>query len=218
MILLRNISKTFAEGRTARVVLDDLSLDVGAGEFIAIQGASGSGKSTLLGIIAGLDLPDSGIVEVDGRRINSMDERERTLFRRESIGFVFQFFSLIPTLTVSENIGLGLELNNRSGEIETRVPELLDSIGLADRGNSYPDRLSGGEQQRVAIARAVAHAPCLILADEPTGNLDGDTEATVVDLLKQVNTRQGTTLLVATHSIAVAGEADRVLQISELRE
>lgn len=216
MILLRNISKTFAEGQTTRVVLDNLSLDAAAGEFVAVQGSSGSGKSTLLGIIAGLDLPDTGIVEVDGRRINSMGERERTLYRRQSIGFVFQFFSLIPTLTVSENIGLGLELNNRSGEINARVPELLDNIGLADRGNSYPDRLSGGEQQRVAIARAVAHAPRLILADEPTGNLDGDTESAVVDLLKQVNAREGTTLLVATHSTAVAGSADRVLKISEL--
>lgn len=216
MIVLKNVSRTFAEGQSSRTVLDDVSLRVEAGEFVAVQGASGSGKSTLLGIIAGLDLPDRGSVEIGGRRISVMGERERTLFRRKSIGFVFQFFSLIPTLTVCENIGLGLELNHRSAEIEARVSELLASIGLGDRGDSYPDRLSGGEQQRVAIARAVAHEPPLILADEPTGNLDADTEASVIDLLKQMNARLGTTLLIATHSDVVAEKADRVLRIGEL--
>ena len=216
MILLKNISRTFAEGRSSRVVLDKISLGVEAGEFVAVQGASGSGKSTLLSIIAGLDLPDTGTVEIDGRRINTMGERERTLFRRQSIGFVFQFFSLIPTLTVAENIGLGLELNQRTEGIDKRVAELLASIGLDDRGGSYPDRLSGGEQQRVAIARAVAHEPALVLADEPTGNLDGDTEAAVIDLLRQMNARRGTTLLIATHSDVVANRADRILGIDEL--
>jgi putative ABC transport system ATP-binding protein len=216
MILLKHVFRIFAEGRSSRVVLDDVSLRVETGEFVAIQGASGSGKSTLLGIIAGLDLPDTGTVEIDGRRINTMSERERTLFRRRSIGFVFQFFSLIPTLTVSENIGLGLELNQRTAGIDKRVTELLTSIGLDDRGNSYPDRLSGGEQQRVAIARAVAHEPALVLADEPTGNLDGDTEAAVIALLKRMNEQRGTTLLIATHSDLVANRADRVLGIDEL--
>jgi len=217
MIVLKDVSKTYAEGRSARVVLEAVSLQVDAGEFVAVQGSSGSGKSTLLSIIAGLDLPDSGFVEIEGRRINTMGERERTLYRRESIGFVFQFFSLIPTLTVSENIGLGLELNNREKEIDTRVKYLLDKISLADRRNSYPDRLSGGEQQRVAIARAIAHSPTLVLADEPTGNLDEETESNILDLLKQLNDLQGTTLLVATHSADVAARADRVLQIGELQ-
>ncbi len=217
MIVLKDVSKTYAEGRSARVVLEAVSLQVDAGEFVAVQGSSGSGKSTLLSIIAGLDLPDSGFVEIEGRRINTMGERERTLYRRESIGFVFQFFSLIPTLTVSENIGLGLELNSREKEIDTRVKYLLDKISLADRRNSYPDRLSGGEQQRVAIARAIAHSPTLVLADEPTGNLDEETESNIMDLLKQLNDLQGTTLLVATHSADVAARADRVLQIGELQ-
>ena len=146
-----------------------------------------------------------------------MGERERTLYRRESIGFVFQFFSLIPTLTVSENIGLGLELNGREKEVDTRVKYLLDKISLADRRDSYPDRLSGGEQQRVAIARAIAHSPTLVLADEPTGNLDEETESNILDLLEQLNNLQGTTLLVATHSADVAARADRVLQIGELQ-
>ncbi len=217
MIVLKDVSKTYAEGRSARVVLEAVSLQVDAGEFVAVQGSSGSGKSTLLSIIAGLDLPDSGFVEIEGRRINTMGERERTLYRRESIGFVFQFFSLIPTLTVSENIGLGLELNSREKEIDTRVKYLLDKISLADRRNSYPDRLSGGEQQRVAIARAIAHSPTLVLADEPTGNLDEETESNIMDLLKQLNDLQGTTLLVATHSADVAARADRVLRIGELQ-
>jgi len=218
MIVLKDVSKTYAEGRSARVVLEAVSLQVDAGEFVAVQGSSGSGKSTLLSIIAGLDLPDSGFVEIEGRRINTMGERERTLYRRESIGFVFQFFSLIPTLTVSENIGLGLELNSREKEIDTRVKYLLDQVSLADRRNSYPDRLSGGEQQRVAIARAIAHSPTLVLADEPTGNLDEETESNILDLLKQLNDLQGTTLLVATHSADVAARADRVLQIGELQQ
>lgn len=217
MIVLKDVSKTFAEGRSARVVLEAVSLQVDAGEFVAVQGSSGSGKSTLLSIIAGLDLPDSGLVEIEGRRINTMGERERTLYRRESIGFVFQFFSLIPTLTVSENIGLGLELNSREKEVDTRVKYLLDKISLADRRDSYPDRLSGGEQQRVAIARAIAHSPTLVLADEPTGNLDEETESNILDLLEQLNDLQGTTLLVATHSADVAARADRVLQIGELQ-
>lgn len=215
MIRLENVTKTFIEGRSTRVVLNAVSLDVTAGEFVAVQGTSGSGKSTLLGVIAGMDLPDAGLVEVCGCSISTMGERERTLFRRHSIGFVFQFFSLIPTLTVAENIGLGLELNGRSAESGTRVSDLLNGIGLGDRGNSYPDRLSGGEQQRVAIARAIAHEPPVILADEPTGNLDSDTETSVVELLQRLNARHGTTLLIATHSARVAEAADRIIRLGE---
>ena len=217
MIVLKDVSKTYQEGRTARSVLKSVSLHIGAGEFVAVQGSSGSGKSTLLNVIAGLDLPDAGAVEVGGRRIDTMSEQQRTVYRRKNIGFVFQFFSLIPTLTVAENTGLGLELNGCDAGLDERIASLLDSIGLADRGNSYPDRLSGGEQQRVAIARAMAHNPRLILADEPTGNLDALSEAAVLELLQQSRNEQETTLLVATHSADVAQKADRILQLNAIQ-
>ena len=217
MIALNDVCKSYQEGGAVRSVLDSVNLRIDAGEFVAIQGSSGSGKSTLLNIIAGLDLPDSGAVEVGGSEIGTMSEQKRTLFRRKNIGFVFQFFSLIPTLTVAENVGLGLELNDREAELAARVSFLLENIGLADRGNSYPDRLSGGEQQRVAIARAIAHEPPLILADEPTGNLDASTATTTLGLLERLQKQQEVTLVVATHSTEVARRADRVLQLRELQ-
>jgi putative ABC transport system ATP-binding protein len=217
MIALNDVCKSYQEGGAVRSVLDSVNLRIDAGEFVAIQGSSGSGKSTLLNIVAGLDLPDSGAVGVGGAEIGTMSEQKRTLFRRKNIGFVFQFFSLIPTLTVAENVGLGLELNNREAELAARVSFLLENIGLADRGNSYPDRLSGGEQQRVAIARAIAHEPPLILADEPTGNLDASTATTTLGLLERLLKQQEVTLVVATHSTEVACRADRVLQLRELQ-
>ena len=217
MIALNDVCKSYQEGGAARSVLDSVNLRIDAGEFVAIQGSSGSGKSTLLNIVAGLDLPDSGAVEVGGSEISTMSEQKRTLFRRKNIGFVFQFFSLIPTLTVAENVGLGLELNDREAELAARVSFLLENIGLADRGNSYPDRLSGGEQQRVAIARAIAHEPPLILADEPTGNLDASTATTTLGRLARLQKQQEVTLVVATHSTEVARRADRVLQLQELQ-
>ncbi len=217
MIALKDVCKSYQEGGATRPVLKSVTLNIDAGEFVAIQGSSGSGKSTLLNIIAGLDLPDSGAVEVGGVGISAMSEHKRTLFRRKNIGFVFQFFSLIPILTVAENIGLGLELNGREEELDARVSMLLENIGLADRGGSYPDRLSGGEQQRVAIARAIAHDPPLVLADEPTGNLDAPTESTTLELLQRLQKRQKTTLVVATHSTEVTLKADRFLQLRELQ-
>ena len=217
MIALKDVCKSYQEGGATRPVLNSVTLSIDTGEFVAIQGSSGSGKSTLLNIIAGLDLPDSGAVEVGGVGISTMNEHKRTLFRRKNIGFVFQFFSLIPTLTVAENVGLGLELNGREEELDARVSMLLENIGLADRGSSYPDRLSGGEQQRVAIARAIAHDPPLVLADEPTGNLDAATETSTLELLQRLQIRQKTTLVVATHSTEVALRADRFLQLREIQ-
>ena len=217
MIVLKDICKHYQEGGTTRTVLDHLSVTVNAGEFVALLGASGSGKSTLLNLIAGLDLPDSGVAKVGGEQICNMSERRRTLFRRKHIGFVFQFFSLIPTLTVAENICLGLELNQRERECDARVNYLLESIGLENRGASFPDRLSGGEQQRVAIARSVAHSPSLVLADEPTGNLDATTEARTLDLLDRIRKSENITLLAATHSPDVAKRADRVIQLESIQ-
>lgn len=213
MIALNKVNKTFQEGLATRTVLSTLSLDIRRGEFVAIQGPSGSGKSTLLNLIAGLDAPDSGSIEIQGCRIDSMNEHERTLFRRRHIGFVFQFFSLIPTFTVAENIGFSLELNQQHEALSERVTELLDQIGLTSRRDSYPDRLSGGEQQRVAIARAIAHTPDLVLADEPTGNLDAQTESSVMELLERMYKRHQTTLVLATHSAEVSARADRVYKL-----
>lgn len=213
MIVLKAVNKTYHQGGMARPVLRSTSLTIAKGEFVAIQGPSGSGKSTLLNLIAGLDIVDSGSIEIDGRELSALSERQRTLLRRRDIGFVFQFFSLISTLTVTENIAISLELNHLEMEQESRVAELLDLVGLKDRKFSYPDQLSGGEQQRVAVARAIAHRPAVILADEPTGNLDLENEAVVLDLLSGLQQQYEATLLVATHSSDVAARADRVLQL-----
>ena len=212
MIVLNDVTKTYREGGVMRLVLSDVSFTISSGEFTAIQGPSGSGKSTLLNLIAGLDIPDSGTIDIDGQQISNMNEHQRTLFRRRNIGFVFQAYNLIPTLSVAENIGFSLELNQES-DFNKRVDELLEQIGLPDRGDSYPDRLSGGEQQRVAIARAIAHTPSLVLADEPTGNLDVQSESTVMDLLSRMHQKNNATLIVATHSDDVANCANRVLQL-----
>jgi len=181
---------------------------------VALLGPSGSGKSTLLNLVSGIDAPDGGEVLVAGTSLTGMSERERTLFRRHHVGFVFQFFNLLPTLTVEENLLLPLELKGRVGAPEReRARALLDAVGLAGREKSYPDRLSGGEQQRVAVARAVVHDPVLVLADEPTGNLDADTGARVLDLLAELAGSDGKALLAVTHSREVADRADRILRI-----
>lgn len=218
MVLLSGVSKCFQEGSGERAVLEGIDATIAPGEFVAVQGRSGSGKTTLLNLIAGLDVPDTGEVFVDGQAINRMSDRERTLFRRRQLGFVFQFFNLIPTLTVRENLRFSLDLN-RIGEKEANaiIVSLLGKMGLGDRADSFPDRLSGGEQQRVAIARALAHGPRLVLADEPTGNLDQESEAEVLELLDELPRRQGATLLVATHSNEIARGADRVLSIRDGR-
>jgi putative ABC transport system ATP-binding protein len=192
----------------------DVTLD--RGELVALLGPSGSGKSTLLNLVSGIDTPDGGSVRVNGVPLTEVTERERTLFRRRHIGFIFQFFNLLPTLTVEENLLLPLELTGRIGASERRSAEaLLEEVGLEGRGNTYPDRLSGGEQQRVAVARALVHDPSLVLADEPTGNLDSKTSSRILGLLRRLSLERGVTLLVVTHSMEVAKAADRVLRIEE---
>lgn len=201
-----------------------MSLDVLRRETVALRGRSGSGKSTLLNLICGIDTPDRGEIIVDGRCISRATERERTLYRREHIGFVYQAFNLVPTLTVADNVRLVLELNNvAEPEAQNRVEQLLAAVELSDRVNSYPDVLSGGEQQRVAIARALVHKPSLVLADEPTGNLDDQAATLVLDLLDKLVRQTGGTMIIATHSSAVAARCDRMLQLhdgslSDMRE
>ena len=204
-VSILGLSKSYVEGRHERVVLSRLCAEFHAGAIHAVVGRSGSGKSTLLNLIAGIDLPDRGTVQVAGCAINEVNERERTLFRRRNVGIVFQFFNLIPSLTVEENVMLPLELNN-IGNRKERVREILSKIGMQERLKSYPDSLSGGEQQRVAVARAVIHEPKVILADEPTGNLDEQAAEQVLHTLLQVKDRS--TVILVTHSRDIANHAD----------
>jgi len=215
-VQLSNVSRRFREGDRLRVVLDKLCVSFAAGERVALRGRSGSGKSTLLNLISGIDAPDEGSITVAGLNLTRMSERQRTLFRRRHIGFVYQAFNLVPTLNVADNIRLVLELNNFSeNDANARVALLLGEVGLAGRELSYPDILSGGEQQRVAIARALAHHPSLLLADEPTGNLDDKTAESVLELLDRLVRQLKGTLIVATHSAAVAAHCDRILQLHD---
>lgn len=221
LLELRDLSKVYQEGQQTRAVLSDVNAQILLGEFVVLLGPSGSGKSTLLNLISGIDVPSSGQVKFDSADLTSMSERNRTLFRRKNIGFVFQFFNLLPTLTVLENLRLPLELNGITGKIaQSRAADLLEAVGLADRGRSFPDRLSGGEQQRVAIARALVHDPTLVLADEPTGNLDAYTGAQVMGLLDALVRQRGKTMVVVTHSADVVDLADRLFLMREgtLRE
>jgi putative ABC transport system ATP-binding protein len=210
-----DLSKSYYEGELRRVVLQNARAEFQPGEITAILGKSGSGKSTLLNLVSGIDAPDSGHIWVDGQDLTALSERERTLFRRAHIGFVFQFFNLIPTLTVGENVSLPLELNRLPRpQARKRAQDMLDSVGLLERWGTFPEKLSGGEQQRVALARALVHAPLLILADEPTGNLDEETGAQVMSLLVRLAREQNRTLLLVTHSLEAASPADRVLRLS----
>ena len=213
-IRLRHLSKSFSEGRREHHVLNDVSADFLRGETIAVRGRSGSGKSTLLNLIGGIDTPDAGRVIVAGVDLTDLSERDRTLFRREHIGFVYQAFNLVPTLDVADNIRLVLELNGvPPRESQDRIAELLEAVGLADRADSYPDVLSGGEQQRVAMARALCHEPAVVIADEPTGNLDDSTADVVLALLDRLVRERGGTMLIATHSARVAAVCDREIEI-----
>lgn len=213
-VALRGVAMTYGQGTTRVRALDGVDLDLAAGEFVVVLGPSGSGKTTLLNLIGALDVPTEGSVRVGGLDLGDLDDRGRTRFRRDQVGFVFQFFNLIPTLTVLENLLLPLELTG-SGDAagRDRAVGLLEAVGLADRASTYPDRLSGGEQQRVAVARAIVHRPRVVLADEPTGNLDEETGERVVALLDELVEKDGLTLVVVTHSADLAGRMDRILRV-----
>lgn len=213
IIRVRGLDKAFVEGGQPRPVIRDLNLLIERGQTVALLGRSGSGKSTLLNLISGMDLPDSGEIVVDGTPVSALDERARTLFRRRNVGFVFQFFNLIPTLTVLENLLLPLELNGRADE--NRARDLLTAVSLADRADTFPDLLSGGEQQRIAIARSLVHDPPVVLADEPTGNLDSETGEQIVELLLGAVRENRKTLLMVTHSHELAARADRTLTLRD---
>jgi putative ABC transport system ATP-binding protein len=218
VLAIRALSRSFREGERQHRVLDGLNADFARGETVAIVGRSGSGKSTLLNLICGIDRPDAGTIDIDGERITALPERQRTLFRRRNLGFVYQFFNLIPTLDVEENVRLALELNGvRGAPARRRSHGMLDQVGLGNRARSAPDALSGGEQQRVAIARALVHEPRLVLADEPTGNLDDASTTSVMGLLHSLVSARGGTLLIATHARSVVAQADRVFELVEGR-
>lgn len=218
LIKINQLSKHYTEGATQRTVLTDINLEISKGDFIVLLGRSGSGKSTLLNMISGIDTPSAGNVVINDIDLTAMAEHERTLFRRHNIGFIFQLFNLIPTLTVQENILLPLELTGRlkKGHRE-HVRKLLTALKLEDRANSFPDKLSGGEQQRVAILRALIHQPELLLADEPTGNLDTESSKTVLGLLKKLVKKEHKTLVLVTHSMEIAQMADKVYLIRDGR-
>lgn len=209
-IILSDVSKAYSNGN----IIEGVDLEVAQGEILVFVGRSGSGKSTLLRLIGGLENPSAGTVRHSGRNIANMREGELSRFRRSSLGFVFQFFNLIPTLNVVENVSLPLSLNRRmDAKARNRVHELLDELGLTDCSRRFPEELSGGEQQRAAIARALVHEPGLVIADEPTGNLDLETASHVLAILNESCRRRNTTLIMATHSNEVIGLADRVLRI-----
>jgi putative ABC transport system ATP-binding protein len=214
MLVVRDLSKSYG-GARPRAVLRGVSLDVRQGEYVAIMGESGVGKTTLLNIIAGLDPPDRGGVLLDGKDVAALDDVSRTRLRRSSIGFVFQAFHLLPHLTVEQNVGLPLSLNGvEETQAAERMAEILEAVGLAAAAGAYPRELSGGEMQRVAIARALVHRPLLLLADEPTGNLDADTARQVLTLLRDQAKRQSASGILVTHSAVAAGTADRVLVLT----
>ena len=215
-LTIKNLTKSYREAGQRRSILRGVDLEIALGEFVALLGASGSGKSTFLNLLSGIDLADAGEIWLGGQNLAAMDENQRTLFRREHIGFVFQFFNLLPTLTVLENVTLPAELKGTPlPQAQARARELLAQVGLGERETAFPDRLSGGEQQRVAIARALAHDPLLVLADEPTGNLDEETGAQIMTLLQTLTRQAGKNLVMATHNLDNARLADRVLRMHE---
>ena len=213
MLRCEALTRTFPSGGRELPVLKSITLDVPNGSFVAILGPSGSGKSTLLGLLAGLDRPTSGRVWLDGVDLSSLSEDERAQLRGEKVGFVFQSFQLIPTLTARENIQVPLEL--RGLEAQARADELLGRVGLEGRGHHFPSQLSGGEQQRVALARAFSHRPRVLFADEPTGNLDAATGARVIELMSELNREVGTTLVLVTHDQTLAARAGRIVRLHD---
>ncbi len=214
LVRLSDISRNFSQGESQQQVLHELDGSIHRGEILALLGRSGCGKSTLLNIIGGIDHPNSGCIEIDGTDLTSLSEHARTLFRRQHIGIVYQFFNLLPTLNIEDNLLLPLELNGWSRrQSRQRMQQLLQAVELADHRTSFPEQLSGGEQQRVAVARALAHRPQLILADEPTGNLDVQSGQTILNLLETLVREENSTMLLVTHSQAVATRADRTLTL-----
>jgi putative ABC transport system ATP-binding protein len=216
MIQLREVSKTVRSGDQPLTILHSLTLDIPKGQFLAIVGPSGSGKSTLLGLIAGLDAPTAGSVTIDGVDITSLDEDSLARLRGEKIGFVFQFFHLIPSLTAFENVAVPMEIAG-AADARRRATALLEEVGLTDRAHHYPSQLSGGEQQRVALARALANAPPILLADEPTGNLDTATGRHILELLRGIHRGRGTTIILVTHDAELASIADSRLILRDGR-
>jgi len=217
MIEVRNLSKTLTSGSRRLEVLKGVNLTVRRGEALAVEGPSGSGKSTLLGLLAGFDSPTEGSIRIDGEEITGLDEDRMAVLRGRKIGFVFQSYNLIPTLTAKENVSLPLELLGDPGDPDRRALELLDSVGLGSRVSHYPAQLSGGEQQRVALARAFACRPTVLLADEPTGNLDSVTGQLVMDMLLDWNRSRGATLVIVTHDPALSRLAGRVVHLFDGR-
>ena len=213
MLRCESLTQTYLSGGRPLTVLNDISFELEQGAFLAILGPSGSGKTTLLGLLAGLDRPSKGRVELDGQDLGGLDEDARAKLRSEKVGFVFQAFQLIPTLTAMENVQVPLEL--RGEPAEERARELLGRVGLGDRGHHYPAQLSGGEQQRVALARAFSIRPKFLFADEPTGNLDAATGANIIELMEAMNREQSTTLILVTHDQAVAGRAHRIIRLAD---
>jgi putative ABC transport system ATP-binding protein len=217
MIQLKNVTKTVSSGNDALTILDDVSFEIPDGQFVAVTGASGSGKSTLLGLIAGLDAPTSGKIFVDDDEITALGEDALASIRSRKIGFIFQSFHLIPSLTAFENIIIPIEILGRSANPRQRATMLLEQVGLSDRGHHYPAELSGGEQQRVAIARAFANSPSVLLADEPTGNLDSKNGHHIFDLMKGLHQSHHVTLVLVTHDASLAAEAERQIVLADGR-
>lgn len=215
-IELTRLSRSFGVGKQRHCVLQALDLKIDRGETLALLGRSGSGKSTLLNLISGIDIPDEGQISVDGMELNRLNEHDRTLFRRKHIGFIYQFFNLVPTLTAQENIEFILELNGESRtDIKVRTSDIMQQLEIFDKAQLFPSQLSGGEQQRVAIARALVHCPKIVLADEPSGNLDASTGARMLSVLKSMLEINNSSMLLVTHSLAVAKTADRIVTLED---
>ncbi|MEZ4951896.1 MAG: ABC transporter ATP-binding protein [Saprospiraceae bacterium] len=212
VLSVENLTKTYKSGSKELTVLNDINFSIAQGESLAIVGSSGSGKTTLLGLCAGLDTPSLGSVSLYGKKLGSLSEDERAALRNEYVGFIFQNFQLVPTLTALENVMIPLELNGKPHPAKT-AKELLARVGLGDRYDHYPSQLSGGEQQRVSLARAFSNAPKLLFADEPTGNLDDDTSGSIEDLLFELNRENGTTLIIVTHDNELAAKTNRIIRL-----
>ncbi|MDQ8154942.1 MAG: ABC transporter ATP-binding protein [Gemmatimonadota bacterium] len=214
MLVARDLTKEYQSGSQTLAVLKDVSFSVPQGDFVAIVGPSGSGKTTLLGLLAGLDVPSRGTVEIDGVGLHLLSEDARAQLRGQKVGFVFQGFQLIPTLTALENVQVPLELRGEAGA-PVRARELLTRVGLGDRLDHFPTQLSGGEQQRVAIARAFSNRPRILFADEPTGNLDGQTGTRIVELLTALNREEGATVILVTHDLGLANRTQRIIRLAD---